>query len=203
MSPILCNGFDWQLVLTKWSLLHNGDSCQRSCRRALDNATDSTYRRGGNWIHFHYNKAEQNRLSCVTEIVAIVHSQKHKPTFDLLVVSTSVFLSFCTRCCWRLCSNCCHSDSWDLVDDLYRLHHRSGATGCGYDGWCRHGIGYRLHGCLRNGTMHSYQHWLAVKGGAYNHIQNENILLECIFLFSKFVHAVCSTLRSFTFFDRT
>lgn len=65
MSPILCNGFDWQLVLGKWSLLHNGDSCQRSCLRALDDATDSTYRRGCNWrtrLHGHYGAAKQNRL---------------------------------------------------------------------------------------------------------------------------------------------
>lgn len=44
MSPVLCNGLDWQLVLTKWPLLDDGDCCHGSSLRALDDATDSTYR---------------------------------------------------------------------------------------------------------------------------------------------------------------
>lgn len=44
MSPILCDGFYWELVLTEWSLLNDGDCCQGSSLRALDDATDSTYR---------------------------------------------------------------------------------------------------------------------------------------------------------------
>lgn len=105
--------------------------------------------------------------SRVTENIAVVQCQRDI-TFDFLVFSTSVFLRFCVNFCCRLCSNCCHSDSWDLVDNLHCLHHGSGAPCRRYDGWCRHGIGYRLDGCLRHGAMHSYQHWLVVEGGAYH-----------------------------------
>lgn len=44
MSPILCDGLYWELVLTKRGLLHNSNCCQGSSLRALDDTADSTYR---------------------------------------------------------------------------------------------------------------------------------------------------------------
>lgn len=176
MSPILCDGLDRQLVLTKWSLLHDGNGCHRSSLRVLDDATDSTYRRGchgGNWFHFYYRGAERHRLeqktslSCHCRHCYWFRVKRHQLTFDLLMFSTSVFLRFCAHFCCRLCGNCCHSDGWDLMDNLNCLHHGSGGTRRRYNGWCCHGIGYRLDGCLGHGAMNSYQHWLVVEGGAY------------------------------------
>lgn len=44
MGPILCNGLYGKLMLTEWALLHDSNCRQRSRLRALDDATDSTYR---------------------------------------------------------------------------------------------------------------------------------------------------------------
>lgn len=44
MGPVLCDGLYWELVLTKWGLLHNSDCRQGSSLRALDDTADSTYR---------------------------------------------------------------------------------------------------------------------------------------------------------------
>lgn len=44
MGSILCDGLDWKLMLPERALLHNGDCCQRSSLRALDDATNSAYR---------------------------------------------------------------------------------------------------------------------------------------------------------------
>ena len=88
-------------------------------------------------------------------------------TFDLLVLSTSILLRFCAHCSSGLSGNGCHSDSWDLVDNVHRLHDGGGANWRRYYGWCRHGIGHRLHGRLRHLALHGDQYWLVVEGGAY------------------------------------
>lgn len=88
-------------------------------------------------------------------------------TFDLLVLSTSVLLRFCAHCRSGLSGDSCHSDSWDLVDDVHGLHDGGGATCCRYYGWRRHGVGHRLHGRLRHLALHGDQYWLVVEGGAY------------------------------------
>lgn len=167
MGPVLCDGLDGQLVLTQRSLLHDGDGGQRSSLRALDDAADSTYRRGrdgGKRLHFHWSRKEASPL--VPEGTALWRARPRPLTFDLLVFSATVFLRFCADFCCRLCSNCCHSDGGDLVDDLHRLHHGGGATRCGDDGRRSHGVGYRLDGSLRHGPVHGDQHRLVVERGA-------------------------------------
>lgn len=54
MSAVLCNGLDWQLVLTYGGWLHNGNSLQGSGRcSALDDATGAAYGGdGGDRLHF-------------------------------------------------------------------------------------------------------------------------------------------------------
>lgn len=42
MGPVLCDGLYWELVLAERGLLHDGDCCQRSSLRALDDPADST-----------------------------------------------------------------------------------------------------------------------------------------------------------------
>lgn len=212
MSPVLCNGLDWQLVLTEWPLLHNGDCCHGSSLRALDDATDSTYRwgcHGGSWLHFYYRGAEPHRLEQKSSLLCHCRHcywfrlKLRKLTFELLMLVTSVFLRFCAHFCCRLCGNCCHSDSWDLVDNLHRLHHRSGGPRRSYDGWCCHGIGYRLDGCLRHGTMNSYQHRLVVEGGCYYQAYTNWIYnIKMISTLSTFANTFSSTLTNFTFSDR-
>lgn len=44
MGPVLCDSLYWELVLTERALLHDGNCCQRSRLRALDDATDPSYR---------------------------------------------------------------------------------------------------------------------------------------------------------------
>ena len=61
MGPVLCDGLYWELVLPEWGLLHDGDCRQRCSLGALDDATDSTYRRGcdgWNRLHFDYTRGE-------------------------------------------------------------------------------------------------------------------------------------------------
>lgn len=144
MGPILCDGLYWELVLTERGLLHNGNRRQRSSLRALDDATDSTYRRGcDGWDRLHFDYTQGGKT-------LIIHTYSHNITlydhtgcprenwykrlhesgltFDLLVLSTSVLLRFWTNCGSRLSGNSCHGDGWDLVDDVHRLHNGGGAN---------------------------------------------------------------------------
>lgn len=54
VGAVLCDGFDWQLVLTNGRLLHDGEGLQRRGRLgALDDATGAAYRGdGGDRLHF-------------------------------------------------------------------------------------------------------------------------------------------------------
>lgn len=177
MGPVLCDGLYWELVLPEWGLLHDGDCRQRSSLGALDDATDSTYRRGcdgWNRLHFDYTQGEtliSNQAHTKWLYIHVLRRPKWRHafvlTFDLLVLSTSILLRFCAHCSSRLSGNGCHSDSWDLVDNVHRLHDGGGANWRRYYGWCRHGIGHRLHGRLRHLALHSDQYWLVVEGGAY------------------------------------
>lgn len=65
MCAVLCDGLDWQLVLTNGGLLHDGNGLQgRSRRDALDDTTGAAYGGdGGDRLHF---DCEDNRVSAIT-----------------------------------------------------------------------------------------------------------------------------------------
>lgn len=84
---------------------------------------------------------------------------------------SSVLLRFWAHCSSRLSTNSRHSDSWDLVDDVHCLHDWGGANRRRYNGWCRHGVGHRLHGRLRHLALHSNQYWLVAEGGACQKVE--------------------------------
>lgn len=96
------------------------------------------------------------------------HQLKHEwpseMTFEFLMVSASILLMFWALCWSRLTANGCHANSRYLVNDVHSLHDRGGANCCCYNGWSCHGVGHRLHGCLRQWALHGNQDRLAAEG---------------------------------------
>lgn len=60
VGAVLCDGLDWQLVLTNGGRLHDGNSLQgRGRRDALDDATGAAYGGdGGDRLHFDCRRTE-------------------------------------------------------------------------------------------------------------------------------------------------
>lgn len=202
-SPILCNGLDRQLVLTKWSLLHDGDGCHGSSLRGLNDATDSTHWRscyGRNRLHFYYRGAEPHRLDWKTS--PLCHC-RHSYWFSSRNNVNSPLISWCSLPPFSWGSVVTFAAGW--VATVAILTAGIWWTTCTV---CIMGVAEPV--VTMAGVAMAYDTglmvvwgmgwWTAISTGwllsgepIINHIQNKDLTLHNFLLFNKFPNALLST----------